>query len=182
MITSYWPTNILKDNIKDSIAVEQAFNYIVSNFTHDTMPSNHSSINLCDTEYQNDDIKTITDFIRDQIDNYIKLVWESDIKYSLKVHATDHDRISVHNHSGSQLSGVFYLTVPQGKLVLYDPRYNANRGYPTSIRDKEFKKIELEVQEGDIVIFPSFLWHESTENTTGHPRIIMPVDAWMRDN
>ena len=181
MISNFWPTKILHNNIKDNVAVEQAFNYILSTFPHNKMPSNKSGINLASKEYVCSETKPIIDFIEEQIKTYLENIWQFTGTFSFKVHATDHNQITVHNHSGSHLSGVFYLSVPQGDLLFYDPRYNANRGYPVSVRDKEFGHKTLELVEGDCVIFPSFLWHESTPNKSNLPRIIMPFDVWMRD-
>jgi len=136
MIESLWPTKILNNNINNEKAVESAFNYLVSTFTHDTYPSNKTGQNLADKEMLTSEINPVIKFIRTQVEYYLKQIWEYNGDYALKVHATDHERIQVHNHSGSQLSGVFYLCVPEGDFVMYDPRYNANRGYPTAIRDK----------------------------------------------
>lgn len=179
MIKSYWSTNILYNNIKDKVLVEKALEYITSTFSCNSMPNSISEINLYEKEYQVDSIKPITNYIKEQVDKYIKLVWNIDVEKKIKVHATNHDKINSHNHSGSHLSGIFYLSVPQGNLLLYDPRHNANRGFPNLIRDKEFNITEIDVKEGDIIIFPSYVWHESTPNTFPFPRVIMPFDVYM---
>jgi len=181
MIKSLWPTKILCTNINDTKAVNSAFSYLVSNYTSDDMPSNYRGNSLADNELLVAETKPIIDYIRSQVEYYLNTVWEYKKEYSLKVYATNHKKVAVHNHSGAQLSGVFYLCVPEGDLVLYDPRYNANRGYPTPVRDIEFPIHTLAVTEGDCVVFPSFLWHESTPNSTTTPRIIMPFDVWITE-
>lgn len=181
MIDPLWPTIVINNNINNSDAIESAFQYIMANFDHNSMPSNSSGKSLADKEYLCKETKPVINFIRGQVEYYLKNIWDYNGEYNLKVHATDHEQIVVHNHSGAQLSGVFYLMVPQGDLVMYDPRYNANRGYPTSVRDKEFPVKRYAVTEGDCIVFPSFLWHESTRNASGLPRIIMPFDVWLKE-
>jgi hypothetical protein len=91
--------------------------------------------------------------------------------------------IPTHNHSGAALSAVFYLLTDTmgkgGEIELLDPRINANRGY-----DKNFKKLfdkqTLTPQSGDIIIFPSFVYHY-TLPFSGSIRLAIPVDL-MLDN
>src|SRR5210317_780312 len=67
-----------------------------------------------------------------------------------------------HNHSGSHLSAVFYLISEDrdngGRIVLSDPRFNANRGYKNDF-SKWFQSEKYLPSSGDFLIFPSFLYH-----------------------
>ena len=83
----------------------------------------------------------------------------------------------IHNHLGSQFTGILYLQCPPvgGELVLHDPRGNANRAYNHELR-KMFEPVTIQPETGDLFIFPSFVWHNV------HPvtdlRICMPFDIW----
>ena len=82
-----------------------------------------------------------------------------------------------HNHSGSHLSAVFYLLCEEkngGNIVLHDPRTNANRGYIDEFQSM-FEKIKFTPSSGDVLIFPSFLYH-NVETFNGKMRLAMPVD------
>ena len=82
-----------------------------------------------------------------------------------------------HNHSGSHLSGVFYLLCEEktgGNIVLHDPRTNANRGYIDEFQSM-FEKVRYTPTSGDVLIFPSFLYH-NVETFNGKMRLAMPVD------
>jgi hypothetical protein len=90
-----------------------------------------------------------------------------------------------HNHRGSQLSAVFYLmcdTVEDngGQIVFTDPRQNANRGYDT-IFQEWFKPHVITPQNGDAVVFPSYLYHYVT-TYQGNIRIALPVDLFLFNN
>lgn len=86
----------------------------------------------------------------------------------------------MHNHSGSQLSAVFYLMAEEeagGKIIFVDPRSNANRGYDSFFR-KEFDNIEHVPKAGEFLIFPSFLYHWVSYYHS-KMRIAIPVDIFM---
>lgn len=90
--------------------------------------------------------------------------------------------LGFHNHSGSQLSAVFYLMVENsqkfgGKLRFHDPRFNANRGMEEPFKFKH-KDFEFLPKTGDFIIFPSYLYH-SISTFHGSIRLILPVDMFM---
>jgi len=82
-----------------------------------------------------------------------------------------------HNHSGSHVSAVFYLLCENnhgGDIILHDPRTNANRGYIPEF-SKMFDPIRFTPQTGDVLMFPSFLYH-NVETFRGKIRLALPVD------
>lgn len=90
--------------------------------------------------------------------------------------------LGFHNHSGAQLSGVFYLMVENsqkfgGKIRFHDPRFNANRGMvdPFKFKHNDF---EFCPKTGDFIIFPSYLYH-SVSTFHGTTRLILPIDMFM---
>ena len=89
--------------------------------------------------------------------------------------------IPVHNHSGASVSAVFYLLCEEqdkgGKLMMIDPRPNANRGYDINFKPL-FEPQSLLPKTGDIAVFPSFLYHYSTV-FKGKLRLAMPVDLFV---
>jgi hypothetical protein len=86
-----------------------------------------------------------------------------------------------HNHSGSQLSGVFYLFTDDtstGKITFFDPKGNANRGYNPAKWNSLFSPLTLTAESGSFVIFPSYLYHQ-VSFFTGNIRIAIPVDLFL---
>lgn len=83
----------------------------------------------------------------------------------------------LHNHAGSQFTGILYLAAPDegGELVLHDPRYNANRGFNDNLRDM-FKPVTIQPKAGDLYLFPSFVWHNV--EPVKDLRICIPFDVW----
>jgi hypothetical protein len=89
--------------------------------------------------------------------------------------------MDVHNHSGSQLAGVFYLLNEEpdsGDIVLYDPRANANRSYERARWGKLFQSMKFKTPSLSFIIFPSFVYH-SVEVYRGKLRVAIPVDLYV---
>jgi hypothetical protein len=89
-----------------------------------------------------------------------------------------------HNHAGSQISAVFYLLSDViddlekgGKILFTDPRQNANRGYDRSFV-KWFKPLEFSPKTGDVVVFPSYLYHH-VQTYNSNIRLALPVDLFL---
>ena len=78
-----------------------------------------------------------------------------------------------HSHHGDHLSAVFYLKADGGDIVFHDPRFFAARGYDEAFRPC-FAPIKHTPKTGDLVIFPSFLYH--TVRASDKFRISVPVD------
>ena len=88
-----------------------------------------------------------------------------------------------HNHRGSQLSLVYYVLSEKtetGSIHFTDPRHNANRGYDMKFLPW-FEGLKLTVETGDLVVFPSFLYHY-VSTYLGNVRIAIPVDLFLFDN
>lgn len=87
----------------------------------------------------------------------------------------------LHNHSGSYVSGVFYLMCEEstlgGELVFSDPRSNANRGYNQTWQT-QFDYTRIQPKTGDVYIFPSFLYH-FVMPYAGTLRLCVPVDLYL---
>jgi uncharacterized protein (TIGR02466 family) len=82
---------------------------------------------------------------------------------------------TVHDHANCLFSGVYYVQTPpnSGNLTFHDPRqarvFMQPRvsGYTPYIADS----IDVEVQEGVIMIFPSWLKHGVETNLSGRDRV-----------
>lgn len=72
--------------------------------------------------------------------------------------------LNYHNHKGASISAIFYPFIGEknnsfgGEVIFHDPRMNANRGYVNNF-DILFDPKIFTPSTGDIIIFPSFLYH-----------------------
>lgn len=104
--------------------------------------------------------------------------------YEMKGWITGHGKdysMTIHNHSGAHLSGVFYVVAEDtragGDIVFSDPRSNANRGYDEWF-DPMFARKHHTPETGDYMIFPSFTYHHVNPYHSSL-RVCIPVDLYL---
>jgi len=180
MLFAGWPTHVYTDNIHDDEYTLGLYQKLIAEYSNTDWPTSFSNKNLLSNN--NPIFQKAKDFILKKIDYYIHRVFKiSNPTIHTRLFCTNHHTIGMHQHSGSVVSGVFYVAVnEQSKSVLklHDPRINAVRAYPPEYQEY-FEPMVLQPKMGDIVIFPSFLQHEVPFNQNpNEPRIIMPFDVF----
>lgn len=175
MITKQlWPTSLAQFKWEDQTSLGNVVNDIILKFSEGISDSERPDI----SEYN--ELQSAHSFIDNSIKSYLNSDFPNQETYSFSwwVHvyrqgATHH----IHNHLGSQFTGILYLATPAigGELVLHDPRGNANRGYNQNLNSM-FAPMVIKPEAGDLFIFPSFVWHNV--ETVKDMRICMPFDVW----
>lgn len=175
MIEDRWATHILRDNIQDENYVLELYNWMLQQYD-EQWPSNHTDINVFDEGYDPIYSKA-REFVTQKVKHFSKQLFGTDENLRIKCHATNHSSINVHQHNGAVISGIFYIFIPHGVLRLLDPRLNASRGYPSKFQNY-FSNLEIVPNPGDIVLFPSFVWHE-VKSEIPQQRVLMPFDVYV---
>lgn len=86
-----------------------------------------------------------------------------------------------HYHPGSVMSAIIYPSDSVSGLNLFDPRGNACRGYPRSMRTKAFGTKHISPKAGDIYIFPSYLQH-SVSHVVEDDRLSLLHEFYVRND
>jgi hypothetical protein len=186
MIFNHWPTPIMHDRISDSKLLDKTTQYILTAYNDNT------SANILHQNVLDD--KELIDFRKEVIIPTFNKFYQHEFgisinkkRFHLRGWITGYGitySMRKHNHSGSHLSAVFYLLAEEqdkgGSLVISDPRFNANRGYKDEY-NKWFEPHTIIPCTGDVVLFPSFLYH-NVETFYGKLRLAMPVDLILYDN
>lgn len=177
-----WPTTIGYGKF-DSLELSQ---YIFTNYDLSNPPSESRGDNIF-----NDNTSYINNFkkiVYNAFDKYLKDTigksisdWHS---YEMTAWITGSNKnyeMLLHNHSGSQLSAVFYVLAEDknsgGDIVFIDPRANANRGYDDWFNPM-FDRFNHTPETGDYMIFPSFAYHRVNPYSSSL-RICVPVDLFL---
>ena len=83
----------------------------------------------------------------------------------------------MHTHPNCNLSAAYYVKAPKncGKFTIENPHSISKHNYPASNRKTEFNsKLEkLEIEEGDLLLFPAYLPHGVEENKSNKDRIVI---------
>jgi len=183
-LNNLWPTPVLYDKIEPSVyekVLNQAMQMDLS-----LPPSDFEN------GWYNDHLKVLEGtVILPMMDSYMKEAFGVSVydykswrmkKWLTGSHPTHQTGYAMqpHNHMGAKISAVLYLLAEgdeTGSIVFVDPRTNANRGYDEHF-SKHFDFLKHEPKSGDIVIFPSFLWHY-VYPTFSNLRLAMPMDLYL---
>ena len=82
------------------------------------------------------------------------------------------DRHGKHDHPGSELSGIFYLDVPEGSadLVFHDSKtFRNNRSNMVQLQRSQ-SSIRIKPENGLFLIWESWIQHEVPVNNSSSPR------------
>lgn len=181
-VKEMWPTQIGFGTFESEDLVQ----HILLNYDMQSPPSELQGYNIFD-----DDSAIMTKFkeaVTDAFNQYLKSTLGKELDdwydYEMKAWITGHGEnysMTIHNHSGAQLSGVFYVMAEDpnhgGDIVFSDPRANANRGYDEWFNPM-FDKLRHQPKTGDYVIFPSFTYHHVNPYYSTL-RICIPVDLFL---
>jgi len=90
-----------------------------------------------------------------------------------------------HLHPNSLFSGVVYLQVPEGAgaIAFLDPRGGAQMLVPplrASAGEDCRGRVRRMPQVGELLLFPSWLWHEVELSAQDQPRIVISFNIGMR--
>lgn len=186
MINNLWSTPVLQTQMPDDLR-GQLLNKIYMDYDLSNPPSDFNSTNIL-----NDKSKEIQEFKN----KVVYPAFNEFLQKTLKKQINDWNShrlqgwlappmydysLNFHNHRGCQLSAVFYLVCDddfKGGLISFtDPRMNSNRGYDESF-EPWFEDLRINPKSGDIVVFPSFLYH-FVSTYKSNIRLAIPVDLFL---
>lgn len=187
-IKNLWPTEVMFGTMPEDMCQTITHELLTSeiDFTVGGLSNNFIS--------DRDDLVEYTKFMKEYVPNvlneYTTQVYNYDLNpANCKIKSWVNNgagkySLGFHNHSGAQLSAVFYFLVDPGdqsggRISLHDPRFNANRGTITPFRYKH-DDYSFTPKSGEFVIFPSYLYH-SVSTFHGTIRLMAPVDVFIVD-
>jgi hypothetical protein len=181
-----WSTPFLIKK-SDAEVRERFVSYLLQEYDIFNPPTDINKINILEDK---------SDEVQEFVSKVIKPSFEEFLKSSLNLSFSDwkgyrlngwltgsgkNYTLAHHNHRGSQISAVFYLLCEEqsagGDIVFTDPRQNANRGYDP-LFENWFDPLIIKPKSGDIVIFPSYLYH-FVETYQSSLRLALPVDLFL---
>ena len=82
-----------------------------------------------------------------------------------------------HNHQNCYLSSAYYIKKPEnsGDITFYDPKEVKTYRFPEVERNTSYsaESITVKPKEGDLLIFPSYLYHDVGVNLSDEERVVV---------
>ena len=86
-----------------------------------------------------------------------------------------------HNHQNCYLSAAYYVKKPKnsGDITFFDPKEAKTYRFPKIEKYNEYsaETITIKPEEGDLVIFPSYLYHAVGENLSDENRVVISFNV-----
>ena len=87
----------------------------------------------------------------------------------------------IHTHPNAYLSAAYYVKAPEkaGRFVIENPLSVARHSYPAHATKTEYniKAAALDIEEGDLLLFPAYLPHKVNENKSDDDRIVISFNV-----
>ena len=139
------------------------------------------------------------DILNDHLAKKFTIIFENYVKKSVEEIGWnyDSDRVKIeamwsiinkkgsfniqHNHPNAYLSAAYYVKFPEksGNIKFFDQREQKNIRYPKITKYTEISApiVEITPKEGDLLIFPAYLYHAVSENLAEEDRIIVSFNV-----
>ena len=129
-------------------------------------------------EFANGAVSSVLDFLKVQHDGFdITGCWAN-----IGAPGSPH---KMHSHPNNFLSAVYYVCAPEGgnSITFHDPRPQPAIIAPprTEMVAANAGKADLKVADGDFVVFPAWLFHSVSVNTSRQKRISIAFNFMFRD-
>ena len=83
----------------------------------------------------------------------------------------------LHNHQNCYLSSAYYIKKPKnsGHITFFDPKEAKTYRFPEVEKHTPYsaESVTIEAEEGDLLIFPSYLYHDVGVNLSDEERIVV---------
>lgn len=179
--TQHWATPIYRANVNDSAFVQSLLNLAAMiKMKAPTVEEYGTAQVFDDLRYKEPTATRLFDTVQHHVDQFTRdlpNMHQLDAMIKLQLCILESGQVTgYHGHDYSFLTGIVYLTPQNTGLILHDPRVNAARGYPKQFAS-QFADVVIVPEPGDIVMFPSYVYHSTMVHSALQSRVVMPFNV-----
>lgn len=180
--TQHWSTPIYRSNLNDPAFVQSLLDLSEEILAVKPTLEEYGTASVFDELWQQGDHRVIRlfDEVRTHTNQFLRTtpsVHRLSCTTKLQMCVLQPGQVTgYHGHDYSFLTGIVYLTPQNTGLILHDPRMNAARGFPDQFR-QQFEDVTIVPESGDVVIFPSYVYHSTMVHNGMQPRVVMPFNV-----
>ena len=91
----------------------------------------------------------------------------------------------IHTHPNSYLSAAYYVKAPKncGKFIIENPNIAKRHSFPPIAHRNELNLVlnGLDINEGDLLLFPGYLPHKVGKNEADEDRIVISFNVDLKN-
>ena len=183
-VHSLFPTPLFKTKLYRDFT-EREINFILEN-EHKVQVNNYNTkVSTNKNILDNEQLKDIKNEINNALNNYKNIVLNTDNKFELYItqswisYMKDNYFHNQHNHLNSFVSGVLYIQAEDNIMFLTD-KNNFFELKVKQFNNFNSQSFNMNVQTGDIILFPSHLTHLVPHKINKNKRISLAFNTFIK--
>ena len=183
-VHSLFPTPLFKTKLNRDFT-EKEINFILENENKVQINNYSTKVSTNKNILDSEELKDIKNEISNPLDNYKNIVLNTDNKFELYItqswisYMKDNYFHNQHNHLNSFVSGVLYIQAQDNIMFLTD-KNNFFELKVKQFNNFNSQSFNMNVQTGDIILFPSHLTHLVPHKINKNKRISLAFNTFIK--
>lgn len=183
-VHSLFPTPLFKTKLNRDFT-EKEINFILENENKVQINNYSTKVSTNKNILDSEELKDIKNEISNSLDNYKNIVLNTDNKFELYItqswisYMKDNYFHNQHNHLNSFVSGVLYIQAQDNIMFLTD-KNNFFELKVKQFNNFNSQSFNMNVQTGDIILFPSHLTHLVPHKINKNKRISLAFNTFIK--
>jgi len=183
-VHSLFPTPLFKTKLNRDFT-EKEINFILENENKVQINNYNTKVSTNKNILDSEELKDIKNEISNSLDNYKNIVLNTDNKLELYItqswisYMKDNYFHNQHNHLNSFVSGVLYIQAQDNIMFLTD-KNNFFELKVKQFNNFNSQSFNMNVQTGDIILFPSHLTHLVPHKINKNKRISLAFNTFIK--
>ena len=183
-VHSLFPTPLFKTKLNRDFT-EKEINFVLENENKVQINNYNTKVSINKNILDSEELKDIKNKINNALNNYKNIILNTDNKFELYTtqswisYMKDNYFHNQHNHLNSFVSGVLYIQAQDNIMFLTD-KNNFFELKVKQFNNFNSQSFNMNVQTGDIILFPSHLTHLVPHKINKNKRISLAFNTFIK--